>query len=140
MADKHEFQRISIYGWKRTHGIKSPVSLLLFFISFSSFETIQRQIATHRSYPEWLLTRKVVTSKPLIRSVWASPRSRWNPLHFSILVCIQKEKKNMVTNNQFLGGRAFTFWPAYKQKLCIFFFFPKIRKNNKKNNNNKKKN
>lgn len=59
-------------------------------------------------------------------------------LNFSILVCIQKEKKHGDKQSIF-GGEGFYILASVQTKLCIFFFFPKIRKNNKNNNNKKKK-
>lgn len=60
-------------------------------------------------------------------------------LNFSILVCIQKEKKHGDKQSIF-GGEGIYILASVQTKLCIFFFFPKIRKNNKNNNNKKKKN
>lgn len=78
-------KRISLYGSKQTHGLDWQNH----FFPFLSFETIQRR---RRSRPESLHKTnekgpKHVTFSPHL------PESRWHPLHFLILVYIQKKKK-----------------------------------------------
>lgn len=49
-------------------------------------------------------------------------------LNFSILVCIQKEKKHGDKQSIFLEGEGIYILASVQTKLCIFFSFRKLEK------------